>query len=289
MKSSVVVAVVVVALSIPAAGTGNAAPPTPRLTMQVVHVVNGLDRYPVNYWQYLPPKRYRHNPPVLIFLHGFGEEAPDDDPGNLRLVLLHGPPQLVAHGNDLCFTVDGRRSCFLMLAPQALPSHDWYGPSVVTTVERMIDRARVLGGDMSRVYLTGLSMGGAGTWTFAGASEWDRGGRLGGSELAAMLVVSGTTDGFSGCRIASTGVAVWAVHGTADKVLDPIGDIGGVRAVNACTHPRPSVRALLTLFRGVGHDTWDRMYDPRSRFDPRRGRPDPAGVNAYQWLLMHHR
>jgi poly(3-hydroxybutyrate) depolymerase len=289
MKGCLAVAALVLASALPAAGAGNGRPSRGRLTMQVVHVVNGLDRYPVNYWQYLPPQRYRRKPPVLVFLHGFGEEAPDDDPGNLRLVLLHGPPQLVAQGDDLCFTVDGRRSCFLMLAPQALPSHDWYGPSVVATVERMIDRARTLGGDMSRVYLTGLSMGGAGTWTFAGASEWNRGGRLGGSELAAMLVVSGTTDGFSGCRIASTGVAVWALHGTADKVLDPIGDIGGVRAVNACTHPRPAQRALLTLFHGVGHDTWDRTYDPHSRFDPGSGRPDPKGVNVYQWLLMHHR
>jgi predicted peptidase len=271
------------------AGAGGAARPSSRLTMQVIQIVNGVDRYPVNYWQYLPPPGHQRNSPVLIFLHGFGEEAPDDDPYNLRLVLLHGPPQLVNEGNDLCFAVDGSRSCFLMLAPQAIPSHDWYTSSVVPTVERMIERAKALGGDMSRVYLTGLSMGGAGTWTFAGATEWDRGGRLGGSQLAAMLVVSGTTDGFSGCRIASTGVAVWAAHGTADHVLDPMGDVGGVESVNACTHPRPHPRALLTLFRGVGHDTWDRMYDPRSRFDPRTGKPDPNGMNVYQWLLMHHR
>jgi predicted peptidase len=180
------------------AGVGGGARPSSRLTMQVVRVVNGVDRYPVNYWQYLPPAGYRHKPPVLIFLHGFGEEAPDDDPYNLRLVLFHGPPQLVNEGNDLCFVVAGRRSCFLMLAPQALPSHDWYTASVVPTVERMIERARALGGDMNRVYLTGLSMGGAGTWTFAGATEWDHDGRLGGDELAAILVVSGTTDGFSG-------------------------------------------------------------------------------------------
>jgi predicted peptidase len=257
--------------------------------MQTIWVRDGGGRYLVNYLQYLPPPSARHKPPVLVFLHGFGEEGPDDDPYNLRLVLRHGPPQLVENGNDLCFSVAGRRSCFLLLAPQALPSHDWYSSSVVPIVERMLDRARQLGGDMSRVYLTGLSMGGAGTWSFAGATEWDRGGRLGGSELAAILVDSGTGDGFEGCRIASTGVAVWAFHGTADTVLDPIGDVGMVRSVNGCRRPRPRTRALLTLFEGVGHDTWDVVYDPRTRFDPRTGRPDPDGVNVYQWLLTHRR
>ena len=51
----------------------------------------------------------------------------------------------------------------------------------------------------------------------------------------------------------------------------------------------PEMRAVLTLFEGVGHDTWDVVYDPRRRFDPRTGKPDPDGVNVYQWLLMHHR
>ncbi len=258
--------------------------------MQVLHMREGEDRYGINYWQYLPSSRGREAPPVLIFLHGYGEEAPDDDPFNVRLVLLHGPPQLVDEGNDLCFTVDRRRSCFLLLAPQALPGHDWYDQaSVIPIVERMIDRARALGGDMRRVYLTGLSMGGAGTWTFAGGIEWDHGGRTGVDQLAAMLVDSGVGDGFEGCRIAESGVAVWAFHGTADTVLDPIGDIGAVRAVNACRDPRPRTRALLTLLRGFGHNTWDYVYSPKSRFDPLTGKPDPNGINVYEWLLSHHR
>lgn len=278
------------ALVILVAGCGGGHAPKSRLTMQVLHMREGEDRYGINYWQYLPSSRGREAPPVLIFLHGYGEEAPDDDPFNVRLVLLHGPPQLVDEGNDLCFTVDRRRSCFLLLAPQALPGHDWYDQaSVIPIVERMIDRARALGGDMRRVYLTGLSMGGAGTWTFAGGIEWDHGGRTGGDQLAAMLVDSGVGDGFEGCRIAESGVAVWAFHGTADTVLDPIGDIGAVRAVNACRDPRPRTRALLTLLRGFGHNTWDYVYSPKSRFDPLTGKPDPNGINVYEWLLSHHR
>ena len=59
MKARLAVAALVLASALPAAGEGNGTPSRGRLTMQVVHVVNGLDRYPVNYWQYLPPKRYR--------------------------------------------------------------------------------------------------------------------------------------------------------------------------------------------------------------------------------------
>lgn len=40
---------------------------------------------------------------MLIFLHGLGERALNDDPNELSLVALHGPPLLVKQGNDLCF------------------------------------------------------------------------------------------------------------------------------------------------------------------------------------------
>lgn len=98
------------------------APPAARLTRQVARVSEGEERFNVNYWQYLPPRSREGRPPVLVFLHGLGERAVSDDPVELSLVLLHGPPMLVKRGDDLCFRVAGRRSCFLLLAPQALPS-----------------------------------------------------------------------------------------------------------------------------------------------------------------------
>jgi predicted peptidase len=269
--------------------TVQAGSPMPRLTKQVVRISEGSEEYGINYWQYLPPRSYRGKPPVLIFLHGSRETAVTDDPEELSRVLLHGPPKLVEQGVDLCFSVERRRSCFLMLAPQALPTRDWFGPSVVPIVDAMIDQARALGGDMRRVYLTGLSMGGTGTWSFAGALELDKGGRIAGSQLAAIVPVAGSSGSWLGCNISRAGVAVWAFHGTADEVVPPFGSIGGVRSVNACMRPRPSHKAILTLYPNFEHDSWTRTYDPSSRFDPHTGKPDPEGMNVYEWMLLHRR
>jgi predicted peptidase len=259
-----------------AALVGVSAGPSERLTKHDATVREGSERYKVNYWQYLPSGAPAAKPPVLIFLHGSGERARRNGRKELDRVLRHGPPKLVAEGDDLCFG----RDCFLMLAPQAPPGHDWESPSVVPIVDAMIARARALGGDASRIYLTGLSMGGHGTWSYAAAA---------GEKLAAVVPIAGAAAGFTGCAIARTGVAVWAFHGTADEIVPPLGSIGGVREVNACKDPRPKERALLTLYRAVGHDSWTRTYDPKSRFDPKTGRPSRDGITVYEWLLGHRR
>jgi predicted peptidase len=275
----------ILALALLGAG-GSAAAPSSRLTQQFLRLGRGSEAFGVNYWQYLPPPAQRGRPPVLIFLHGWGERGIGGDASELSRVALHGPPLLVKRGSDLCFRARGRRSCFLMLAPQSTPGHDWYSPSLVPVVQAMIERARRLGGDMRRVYLTGLSMGGNGTWWFAGAIDFAHGGRLAGTALAAIVPIAGSGSDWEACNIVKAGVAVWAFHGAADQVVTPAGSIQGVAAVNRCGLTE---KALLTIYPGVGHDSWTRTYDPRSRFDPRTGRPSPRGINIYQWLLEHRR
>ncbi|HEY3182744.1 MAG TPA: hypothetical protein VGJ77_07925 [Gaiellaceae bacterium] len=82
---------------------------------------------------------------------------------------------------------------------------------------------------------------------------------------------------------------MWAFHGAEDEIVPPLGSIGGVREVNNCKNPRPKERALLTLYPGVGHDSWTRTYDPNSRFDPQTGHPSARGTTVYEWLLRHRR
>jgi hypothetical protein len=81
---------------------------------------------------------------------------------------------------------------------------------------------------------------------------------------------------------------VWAFH-AEDEIVPPLGSIGGVREVNNCKNPRPKERALLTLYPGVGHDSWTRTYDPNSRFDPQTGHPSARGTTVYERLLRHRR
>jgi poly(3-hydroxybutyrate) depolymerase len=270
------------------AGSPRDAPPASRLIPQVV-TVGGRH---LNYWQYLPPPSFTGKPAVLIFLHGYGERGSTGDPAELGELFANGPVMWVHRGDDLCFGPRARRSCFLLLAPQAVGEYDWFGPKVVPVVQALIERARALGGDMSRVYLTGLSMGGIGTWNFAGA-RGEGGAATPGSALAAIVPIAGYADGDSGCIVAANRLAVWAFHGTADQTVDVRGSIAAVRDVNACTKPRPRRRALLTLYQGVGHHSWERTYDPSSRFDPTTGRAlrrgTTGGLSIYAWLLEQRR
>ena len=100
--------------------------------------------------QYLvvKPKDYddREEYPLLIFLHGRGEQGDD-----LNRVKIHGPFRKVAE----------LELPLLIVAPQS-PQDQWWDIDMLEAlVEEVIDDLDV---DEDRVYLTGLSMGGTATW-----------------------------------------------------------------------------------------------------------------------------
>ena len=110
--------------------------------------------------------------------------------------------------------------------------------------------------DESRVYVTGLSMGGFGTWE---AIE-----RMPERFAAAVAVCGGGNPiGLAAAR----GVPVWAFHGSADPVV-PLA--ATVVMVNALEAAGGDVR--LTVYPGVGHDSWTQTY---------------ADPEVYEWLLSH--
>ena len=90
--------------------------------------------------------------PLVLFLHGAGERG-----ANLDLVKTHGPPKLIQQGKEFPFIV---------VSPQC-PQGIWW-PEIVDTLAALLDEVREnYAVDSDRVYLTGLSMGGYGTWTLA--------------------------------------------------------------------------------------------------------------------------
>ena len=93
-----------------------------------------------------PSKRW----PLVLFLHGAGERGT-----NLNAVAVHGPPKLVAAGREFPF---------ILASPQC-PSGQVWNP---TTLLALLDELQAsLPVDGRRVYVTGLSMGGYGTWELA--------------------------------------------------------------------------------------------------------------------------
>lgn len=180
--------------------------------------------------------------PLVVFLHGAGERGDE-----LAKVAVHGPPMQAARGDDLPFIV---------VAPQC-PAGSWWDPDAVAALARHVTREHRV--DASRVYLTGLSMGGFGTWETA-AKHPDL--------FAAIAPVCGGGNPLWGHGLART--PVWAFHGDADSVVPPA--MTEVMAFGMRRFGRAEPR--LTIYPDVGHDSWVRAYN------------DPE---LYRWLLSHAR
>ena len=250
----------------------------------------------VRFWQYLPSDYTSSTAtyPLLIFLHGAGEtsqnDAPSADATEYERVLVHGPPKLVRADNEMCFTSAGVRSCMIVLSPQAPKADGWWNNA---RIRSLLDYAKAnLRVDAKRVYITGLSMGGGGTWNFSSDKS---GTQLYASELAAVVPIAGAS-GYSSatCNIAASGLPVWAFHGSADGTVLPqssrdfVSVINGTKVGSVQCAANP-VKALLTEYPAVGHDSWTQTYDPTKRFDPVTAQPAAGGVNIYEWLLGYHR
>ena len=210
----------------------------------------------VGYYTYLPEEHYLDPSarlPLLVFLHGSGEKG--NGTTELTRVSVHGPPKLVKNGRDFPFVI---------ISPQ-LPSSQggWPTGLVDELITRAIADYRI---DTTRIYVTGLSLGGFGTWAYARAKP----GRV----AAVVPIAGGGSTGTAVCAMRD--VPVWAFHGDADGTVNVSSSTNSVNALNACSPP-PAVAPKLTIYPGVGHDSWSRTYD------------GSAGHDIYAWLLTYRR
>jgi len=105
----------------------------------------------LDYLLYLPKDygKVEKQWPLMIFLHGADERGT-----NLDLIKEYGPAKLAEEGKDLGF---------IIVSPQC-PDGKWWSnciEKVMALIDETCDNYNV---DQSRIYLTGLSMGGYGTW-----------------------------------------------------------------------------------------------------------------------------
>jgi predicted peptidase len=168
--------------------------------------------------------------PLVIFLHGSGERGTD-----LELLKKHGPPKLIAAGQKFPAVI---------ASLQCEPKQIWSPQGVKAVTDHLIKTERI---DTSRVYLTGLSMGGFGTWETA--MEYP-------DTYAAIAPICGGAGvrWVMADRIAK--LPCWIFHGDKDaavpvefshKIHDALKKIGAP--------------VKLTIYPGVGHDSWTRTYD----------------------------
>ena len=198
-----------------------------------------------NYLLYLPKdygKEADKKWPLILFLHGSGESGSD-----FEKVMMHGPPKLVAAGKEFPF---------IIVSPQAPTSRiGWQVETLNTLLDDVIQKYGV---DQDRVYLTGLSMGGFGTWNLASANP---------ERFAAIAPICGGGQPFMARRLKD--LPIWVFHGGKDPTV-PVKLSEDM--VDALKKAGSDVK--FTVYPEAGHDSWTATYD---------------NPELYTWLLSHTR
>jgi predicted peptidase len=177
------------------------------------------------------PKEYtkkREKYPLILFLHGAGERG-----SNLEMVKTHGPPRLVAEGKEFPF---------IIASPQCPEGQGWSIDTLNGMLDYLIKKYRI---DVDRVYLTGLSMGGFGSWAWA-ASNPER--------FAAIAPICGGGDPKTVEKFKH--IPVWVFHGDKDTTVPPIRSQQMVDALKAA-----GAEPKYTLYPEAGHDSWTETYN----------------------------
>ena len=224
------------------------------------------------YYQALPAE-YAANPakkyPLLIFIHGIGELG--NGSSDLPDILKHGPPKLINQKSFLLPLVLMEKVFrFIVISPQFKKNYR-DAAAVSSLIDYCVKKYRV---DESRIYLTGLSMGGGISWVYASKSG-------NANRIAALLPVCGNTNSSATgiANIASTNLPVWATHNEGDPIVPSYNSINWINGLNEYI-PAINPKALLSIFTLSGHDAWTRTYSPDWK---------PNGINVYEWMLSYKR
>ena len=197
----------------------------------------------VRYQLFLPSFFEKGEPlPLMLFLHGAGERGEE-----LDKVKQWGPPRFLPERPDFPFIV---------VSPQC-PKGQWWDLVVLTALIDQIERTYAI--DPDRIVVTGLSMGGFGSWGLAAASP---------GRFAAIAPVCGGGDPETADSL--VGIPVWNFHGSADNVVPEQRSLEMVAAIVAAG----GERVKHTSYAGVGHDSWKRAY---------------SGDRLWYWLLAQRR
>ena len=189
------------------------------------------------------PEKVSRDLPLVIQLHGAGERGNGQD--ELSLVEIHGLSHLVKEKDYNC----------IIVMPQCPKDTFWAArvESILAFIEQIKEAYPV---DTSRIYLTGLSMGGFGTWFTAMARP---------DLFAAIAPICGGGMAWNAHVLT---MPVWAFHGTEDTAVC-------VRHTDEMVEALRSAGADVTYTRmeGVGHNVWVHAYNDQ----------------LMQWLLSHRK
>jgi predicted peptidase len=229
--------------------------------------------------------------PVILFLHGGGERG--NGKSDLEKILMHGPlKEAWTRGRDLPFLIIAPQLYTMQRdanaprpparpAGQPAPAPPSISRAVKGVAARFAAEGPPLGwwtvendllgmveatlkefrGDPDRVYITGLSYGGYGTWYMAGAHA---------ARWAAAAPICGAADPKVIPMIAAAKLPIWIHQGGKDTTVLPEWTMQSAVDLEKAGHP--AVR--FTVHEDLGHNVWTRVYE---------------GWDIYYWLLSHRR
>ena len=205
--------------------------------------------------------------PVIMFLHGAGERGSDNE---AQTQVGLGP---AIRRQQAVFP-------FVVVMPQCARDRWWPEPDMQAVALKALDASlKEFNGDTSRVYLTGISMGGYGTWAIA----LNNAGRFaafapvcGGIRLPPRLALAlgikepvASDDPYQSVAKAIGKIPVWVFHGAADPIV-PVTE--SRKMVEALKAEGGNVR--YSEYEGVAHNSWDKAY---------------AETEFFSWLLSHNK
>lgn len=182
------------------------------------------------------PNDTKSKKPLIVFLHGSGEKGTD-----IEKVKVHGPfKYLKTHDVDA-----------YILAPQCRENEYWNPESVYRLIQKIVKENKI---DENRIYLTGLSLGGWGTFKLGMAHP---------EMFAALVPICGFIDRLDRdeiCKIKDIPTRIY--HGLLDDVvsIDYASQI--YQKLLSC-----NAKTELTIFEDADHDSWTRVYDDPEIYD----------------------
>jgi predicted peptidase len=183
--------------------------------------------------------------PLMLFLHGAGERGT-----NLSKVTAHGPPKLVKTQPDFPFIV---------ISPQCPNNQTWSDKSdaLLALLDDVIKNYRV---DEKHVYLTGLSMGGFGTWDL-GIKHPNRFAAIvpicGGGDILPILLAPARNEK------ALKSLPVWVFHGGKDPIVPVAESEHMIHALKQIGNQQ----VKFTVYPEAGHDSWTEAYNTAELYD----------------------
>ncbi len=190
--------------------------------------------------------------PLLLSLHGFAPNRPDD------IVFLRNskdkPSGIVEDPAKMKELFGEEGFTFILVSPHCPPGEWWFELYLDQVLDDVLANYAV---DRKRIYLTGNSMGGCGTWSYASVHP---------ELFAAAVPICGTSDVRSLSSDLSLAppaalenlvdIPIWAFHGKRDYTL-PFSK--GESTVINLRNLGGNVE--FTVYPELGHDIWERVYN----------------------------